>query len=414
MRRNGFLSALGLDPRWSHAPLDAAWSAWERGEIETAARLAHDAIDARSNNDAANHLLFLTRFVTGHYRDALDRYGEIGRSYRRRGELTPAVIDAHLHLGALGNAAAFARGRTDVTPVESRRLDEHLRRPFGVELTGVTAVSPADHPLAHYLPTFAASIDGHSLAVHLDTGGAFLHMGPARARSLGIKTIADEPGRAHLDLIETEAAYGIAQRFELGDAVMHNVPVDVLSTLTGANDVVVFGTNILEQFLSTVHYPARTLLLSRRGDAAAARAHGARIASTARTMPFYLWGDHFMFARGGFGTRDDLNFFVDSGLVSLHPDGHGRTRQASFTSSKRRLREMGFTRREMARGFFESSSALRLGPLREEHPMVVVGAAGDLNFGGVRIDGLISHAFLKRYVWTIDFDTREYRFGEGV
>jgi hypothetical protein len=41
---------------------------------------------------------------------------------------------------------------------------------------------------------------------------------------------------------------------------------------------------------------------------------------------------------------------------------------------------------------------------------MVVGAAGDQSFGGVRIDGLISHAFLKRFVWTIDFDAREYRF----
>lgn len=42
--------------------------------------------------------------------------------------------------------------------------------------------------------------------------------------------------------------------------------------------------------------------------------------------------------------------------------------------------------------------------------MIVVGPAGDQTFGGVRIDGLISHAFLKRYAWTIDFDSREYTF----
>jgi len=28
----------------------------------------------------------------------------------------------------------------------------------------------------------------------------------------------------------------------------------------------------------------------------------------------------------------------------------------------------------------------------------------DRNFGGVRIDGLISYAFLCKYFWTIDFD----------
>lgn len=63
-------------------------------------------------------------------------------------------------------------------------------------------------------------------------------------------------------------------------------------------------------------------------------------------------------------------------------------------------------------GFFESPAALCLGPLCQERPLFVVGAAGDTTFGGVRIDGLISHAFLKRYVWTIDFDARTYQFAE--
>jgi hypothetical protein len=29
-------------------------------------------------------------------------------------------------------------------------------------------------------------------------------------------------------------------------------------------------------------------------------------------------------------------------------------------------------------------------------------------FGGVRIDGLLGHAFLKNYTWTLDFDRRRY------
>ena len=35
----------------------------------------------------------------------------------------------------------------------------------------------------------------------------------------------------------------------------------------------------------------------------------------------------------------------------------------------------------------------------------------DRNFGGVRINGLISHAWLKNYTWTINFDEYEYIFG---
>ena len=49
-----------------------------------------------------------------------------------------------------------------------------------------------------------------------------------------------------------------------------------------------------------------------------------------------------------------------------------------------------------------------LGPLTQDRPIVVVGAAGEHSFGGVRIDGLISYGFLKRYAWTIDFDAQEY------
>jgi hypothetical protein len=32
------------------------------------------------------------------------------------------------------------------------------------------------------------------------------------------------------------------------------------------------------------------------------------------------------------------------------------------------------------------------------------------SFGGVRIDGLLSHAFTQRYAWTLDFDRRVYSF----
>jgi hypothetical protein len=38
-------------------------------------------------------------------------------------------------------------------------------------------------------------------------------------------------------------------------------------------------------------------------------------------------------------------------------------------------------------------------------PTPIVGS-----LGGISIDGLISHAFLKEYVWTLDFDRMRYVF----
>jgi hypothetical protein len=39
-------------------------------------------------------------------------------------------------------------------------------------------------------------------------------------------------------------------------------------------------------------------------------------------------------------------------------------------------------------------------------------AFGD--WSGIRVDALLSHAFLKRYTWTIDFDRHVYLFHEAA
>ncbi len=403
------LSGIGL-AQGTKTDWKPAWSAWEAGEIGRAEALARDVLAAQPVSDEARHVLFLTAFVNGDYRGALDHYQSINAGYRRLKELTAPVIEAYVHLGAVADAVVFARSRHDVRAVTIQRLEEHARRPFGVDLSGVAVVPFVDAPLGEWLPAFKAEINGQTLTAHVDTGGSFLHMGPDRARALGIKTVRYGTDRAHLTLTRVGASYGVAERFVLGDAVLRNVPVDVLDTLRGEGDLIIFGTNLLEQFLATMDYPAHRLILSKRGDLEAAAAHRAQLPAEAVNVPFHLWGSHQMFARGGLGPRNDLNWFVDSGLVSVHPDGRGGFRQASFTSSKRRFSEWGISGTDIRRGHFESPAPLTLGPLVEENPLMVVGAAGDQSFGGVRIDGLISHAFLKRFVWTIDFDTREYRF----
>jgi hypothetical protein len=232
----------------------------------------------------------------------------------------------------------------------------------------------------------------------------------SRAAALGIKTVNVGKGRAHLNRTRLRTSYGIAERFTLGRVVLHNVPVDVLSTLEGESDFVIFGTNVLEPFLATLDHPRRRLILSKRNDAPARSAHLAMLPPEGISTPFYLWSDHYMFARGSLDERHDLTMFVDSGLVTLESVDAGGMRQASFTSSTRKLKGWGIPDAEIRKGFFKSPVPLGLGPLRQDHPFIIVGAAGDTEFGGVRIDGLISHAFLKRYAWTIDFDAHEYRF----
>lgn len=409
----GILAAFGVSAsaRLSRA-LPEAWSAWTNGDIALARTLADEALAAGREPDAAQHLLFLCDFVSGGYADALARLDRIAPDYPGRSELAEPALEAYIHLGRLDEAAAFAASTPGLPAAYRALIARHAAQPFGVALSGVTAVSFADHELAEYFPGFDAEINGKNLIAHVDTGGSFLIMGPDRAQALGIETVPGELSTAHLNLTRMRLAHGIADRFTLGDAVLTNVPVTVLPTLVGESDWVIFGTCILERFLSTLDYPNRRLILSRRGDAAATAAHLAQLPPESARVPFYLWGDHFMFARGNFGPQHDLNYFIDSGLVVIQPGVDGQPRQAAFTTSTKKLRAWGVPPDTIKRGFFEAPHPIGVGVLEQPGHYIVTGQAGDQDFGGVRIDGLLSHAFLKRYAWTIDFDAMEYRFAE--
>ena len=77
-------------------------------------------------------------------------------------------------------------------------------------------------------------------------------------------------------------------------------------------------------------------------------------------MPFYLWGEHQMFARGGVAENRSLNFFIDSGIVSLHPDDTGGIRQAALKSSPSNFRNWGFDPNEVSKGVFESPTPFKM------------------------------------------------------
>lgn len=240
-----------------------------------------------------------------------------------------------------------------------------MTSPPHVELSHPTVIPFAETPLDPYLPAVDATVDGHEVQVHLDTGGPFVVLGTRRAERLRTGAVCE---------------------LRLGDAVLTNVPVVTLERLQGDQDVVVVGTNVLQCFLATIDQPARRLLLEPRGS---------RPPATGVRIPFGLWGGHLMFVRAGLGKRDGLNLFVDSGLVQL-TEGD-QPRQASL-----------YTWRRLSPG------PLRLGTLEQADPHVVRGRRiVPRSFGGVRIDGVLCNGFLRSYAWTLDFDRHEYIFRPG-
>ncbi len=126
------------------------------------------------------------------------------------------------------------------------------------------------------------------------------------------------------------------------------------------------------------------------------------------TVPFETFGDHYMIAdQGWLNGVGPQKFFVDSGLAG-----------GAFTCPKRTLEAAGIPVPKTAdrggvgggggpvrTGVFQIDE-LGLGRMRQRNLTGVyidpaVDAPADRD--GERWDGLISHGFLRKYRWTIDF-----------
>jgi hypothetical protein len=388
--------------------LSLARERWRSGDIEE----AREAALGMPESAERRRLLFDCAFAKGDYEEALAHYAALPPSYARRARLDQPVIDAYLHLGRLQEAADFARARGSAKWLRSA-LAMSAAKPLRIRLETTTVLPFVEVPLmgldfSDSLPGVEAELEGERLVAHFDSGGSYLVMRPERAKLLGIELIEGE--RSFASLSWGRSYYGLAKSFRLGDALLENVPVYALPQLS--HDKVFFGTNILERFLATVDFPARRLTLSPRGSRELKEEHYASLPGRREEVPFYLWGDHFMFARGGMGTEKDLNFFIDSGLFAAVPDGSGAVRRAAFLASREACRRWGMDAGEAKKGYFEYARSAYLGGAEMPRPYVVVGPMKPIEecFGGVRIDGLLSNGFLGEYAWTIDFDRRVYIF----
>jgi hypothetical protein len=116
-----------------------------------------------------------------------------------------------------------------------------------------------------------------------------------------------------------------------------------------------------------------------------------------------------MIARGRIGEDREINFFIDSGLAAFRSDQG----QAGLLASTSTLEACGVPAPSEGR-FTEISWPVVLGPLRQFGLTAVAvpnrtwRAFGTR--GGIGVEALLSHAFLKEYAWTIDFERRVYLF----
>ena len=394
----------------AQATLEKGWEYWKNGDIPKAQVQAEKILKNSPADNEALHLQSLSLFVQGKYQEAIAAFSLLDTAYAKYGQMGKVMMDAYIHLNepqkAFELAKQFKRWNVDY-------YQQLAEKPFACNADKTFIISFDNDPnleiLSKYFPSVTGKVNGKEVNIGFDTGGSFLVVGKEAAEKLGLAL--DFEGTHYHGATAVTGWRCIADEMELGSGlVFKNVPVVVMESL---GQMVIFGTNILEQFLATIDYPNSRFILTPRNRKALYSEHLALLSKKQERLPFYMWGDHFMFAKGSFNKIDNLNFFFDSGLVAL-TEINGKLKQAHFTASKEKLISWGFDESDLNKArFFPTKYPLAVKGLVQDNTLIWydVNLKNDRNFGGVRIDGLISHAFLCKYSWTIDFDRHEYIFG---
>lgn len=396
------------------------WEKYSQGDF-TGAKAGSDLLlEDTGTADAGRYMLALISHVTGKHREAIAHHSMIRNTYTPKKRINELLTYSYIHLGDINGALSFLERHGFAGDTALRKsLELYRERPLFTIISDVAELPFADDALTPYMPGIAARINGIDTVARLDTGGTYIHLSAALAKRLGIAPFASE--KTFAGLKADSVGLGIAD-LELGSVKLRNVPVLIhekaltVAALADAFAVEmgpIIGTNVLEQFLTTIDGPGGRLILSPRNDAETAKKHLALLPGHAHTVPFALTADHFMIMRTAVAQQRPVNMFVDSGLVVVNQEQG----QASLLTSASVLESWGASIPGGGDRFAEIPDGLRIDDIHvEEITSYAVEPAVWKRFGtwaGLNVEALLSWGFLKKYCWTIDFDTYRFTFRES-
>jgi hypothetical protein len=275
------------------------------------------------------------------------------------------------------------------------------------------------------LPVIPVEFQGRKIYVIIDTGGEAFYLDWEVADALGIRPVEKVKDAGFAGGKETEVGFAKADSLKIGGVTLKSIPV-MLTSVKRASDVLTNGkypisgilsTGELRQFLSTVDYPNGKLVLRPKTEEGRISLERDLEGKKVTKVPFALGAMHFMVVKAIANGKNPLNLFVDSGLADP---------EASVAFPRQTLNYLGIPIPEteilpenlggpgggdFPVGRFEID-ALEIGELVQEDVKGVYGVFPPSVYWESEfiIDGIVSHNFLKRYSWTIDFSRMEMTF----
>lgn len=295
--------------------------------------------------------------------------------------------------------------------------------PYQKEWHNEEKVSVVPFLMTDPLPVLNAEFNGVPVQVIFDTGADTFILDNEIAAAMGVEWVAKAMGSFGGGK-KAEIGFGKVDSVKLGDVTLKQVPITILPTKRfskGFEDGKYIlggfiGTAALRQFLSTLDYKNGQLILRERTKENARKLREELKGRIAAEVPFVLSATHMMMARGSLNDKDNLTFFVDSGLAS----------EACLTAPIQTLECLGIPVPETkiskdstgggggtwASGLFPIKT-IGLGSLTQSNVKGEYGGQPPESYWGHGFiqDGLISHQFLRQYSsWTLDFDGMTYVF----
>jgi predicted aspartyl protease len=280
------------------------------------------------------------------------------------------------------------------------------KQPYRVEGLGVEA--RIKFLRTDPLPVVAVRLNGGDVRYFLvDTGAGEIYLDTEVARKLEIDDLGQTQGVFAKGDVES-IGHGVLPSLAIGVWVVHDMPVILKDTSAyskaggGMKIDGVLGTEFLAHFVSTIDYRNGELQLRRKppapGAETAAQLQARMVAAGAKAIPLRWIGDHFLLAEGTVNGSAPMQFFVDTGLAG-----------GGFTAPESTLKAAGIAVPAKGELAVFSAKQLTLGSgANQVTEKNITGIAGAFppqleTMLGVRVGGLISHAFFRKYAITFDF-----------
>ncbi|MGR4065996.1 MAG: aspartyl protease family protein, partial [Vulcanimicrobiaceae bacterium] len=257
------------------------------------------------------------------------------------------------------------------------------------------------------LPLVEVHADGVKAFFIIDTGAPNVVLDPGFARLLHVASTPGGTGTFAGGKTATVGA-GTLQYFDIGAVSATNVPVSILPTrhFPGFGKRVdgIVGMGFLMHYTPTIDYGGKALILRARTPDVSASLASQASANGAVTVPFWLVGDHFVFARGHIGDAPESLLLVDTGLAG----GGVMPTQATVDAAQLQLET------NKATSGVGGAGTVQVVPLVV--PLVSLGAFQRQNVPGFfdpqgsalahfpfTVGGVVSHQFFEPGTLTYDF-----------